>query len=450
MINTSNAVLTLLLTAAFATVAQAEATAFLNVNVLTMTDDMVVTGQTVVVEDGLITLLGPVDSTPLPHDCTVVDGTDRYLMPGLAEMHAHIPDAVAPELDRVLTLFAVNGVTIVRGMLGQASHLSVRTALSQGQIFGPRLVTSGPSLNGNSVSGAADGARQVAAQNAAGYDFLKIHPGLDADEFAAIAAAANELGMPFAGHVPILVGLDNALAAGMATIDHLDGYLAALMPADSDASGGYGGFFDVMLAEQLLQDRIPELAARTAAAGTWNVPTEALFEHRIAAETAVELSHRPEMQYMPAATVRQWVRAKELQEQERGFSSALGNKAIRIRRDLIKALHDAGAGLLLGSDAPQVFNVPGFSLHDELQLLVEAGLSPYAALAAGTSEAARFLGSNTGTIEIGRDADLVLLDANPFEDIRHTRRIHGVMLRGHWYSAHDLHARLEAYRTTGN
>jgi imidazolonepropionase-like amidohydrolase len=438
--------LTLLVAATFATDTQAETIAFINVNVITMMNEQVSAAQTVIVDDGLITRIGPVDTTPLPKDSVVVDGTDRYLLPGLAEMHAHIPQASSPELGRVMTLFVANGVTIVRGMLGQTSHLTLRTALAQGEVFGPRLITAGPSLNGDSVDGAADGARQVRAQYAAGYDFIKIHEGLNASEFAAIAAAANELGMPFAGHVPVAVGVDNALAAGMATIDHLDGYLAALMPADSDASGGYGGFLDVMLAAQLQEDRIADLAARTAATGTWNVPTEAMFEHRIAAVTAAELSQRREMQYMPAATLRRWVRTKELQENERGFSTELGDTAIRIRRQLIMALHTAGAGLLLGSDAPQVFNVPGFSLHDELQRLVEAGLSPYAALASGTSAVATFLGTNTGTVEVGRDADLLLLDANPFEDIGNTRRIHGVMLRGHWHSARDLAARLEAYR----
>jgi imidazolonepropionase-like amidohydrolase len=425
-------------------------TAFVNVNVVTMLDEHIVAGQTVVIEDGLIAVMGPVDSTPVPQDALIVDGTDRYLLPGLAEMHGHVPDAESPDLERVLTLFAANGVSTVRGMLGQPSHLALRDELLRGQVFGPRLLTSGPSLNGNSVNGAADGVRQVREQFAAGYDFLKIHPGLDVSEFTAIAAAAGELGMPFAGHVPEAVGLDKALAAGMATIDHLDGYLAAMMPADSDASGGYGGFFDVLLADQLREDRIAGLVARTVAAGTWNVPTEALFEHRVSAVTAEALSQRPEMQYMPAATVQQWVRARQQLENERGFTAALGSKAIRIRRKLIKALHDAGAGLLLGSDAPQVFNVPGFSLHDELQFLVDAGLSPYAALATGTTAVARFLGSNTGSIAAGRDADLLLLDANPLENIGNTRRIHGVMLYGRWYSSRDLNARLQAYRTVGD
>ena len=437
----------ILIAAVIADTALADATAFINVNVIPMTEDRIDPGQTVIVENGVITLIGPVDSTPVPEDVEIVDGTDRYLLPGLAEMHAHIPNAASPELGRVLTLFAANGVTTVRGMLGDPSHLQLRTALLSGEVFGPRLITSGPSLNGNSVRGAADGARQVRSQHEAGYDFLKIHPGLDASEYSAIADAANELGMPFSGHVPVAVGVDNALAAGMATIDHLDGYLAALMPVDSDASGGYGGFFDVLLADQIAEERIADIAARTAAAGTWNVPTESLFEHRVSEVTVAELSNRPEMRYMPRATVQQWVRSKERQESERDFNPAVASRAIELRRKLILALHVAGAGLLLGSDAPQVFNVPGFSLHHELHFLVESGLTPYEALATGTTASALFLGTNTGSVEVGREADLLLLDSNPFDDISNTRRVHGVMLRGSWYSSRDLQARLEPYRS---
>lgn len=440
----------ILLTSMLSSLAMAAETAFVNVNVVPMTDDIVLSGQTVVVADGQIIEIGPVDSIPVPKDAMVVDGTDRFLMPGIAEMHAHVPGTGSPELDRTLTLFAANGVTLIRGMLGQPSHLALRQQLQAGERFGPRLITSGPSLNGNSVSGAADGARQVRAQHKAGYDFLKIHPGLSADEYQAIAAAANELGIPFAGHVPVAVGIDNALAAGMATIDHLDGYLAALMPADADSSGGYGGFFDVLLADQLLEDRIADLAARTAASNTWNVPTEALFEHRVSEVTVAELSSRPEMQFMPRATVQQWGRVKTAQENERGFDPELARKAIQLRRQMILALHEAGAGLLLGSDAPQVFNVPGFSLHDELYFLVAAGLTPFEALATGTTAVAEFLDTNTGRVAIGADADLVLLDANPLEDIRNTRRIHGVMLQGTWYPAQALEARLARYRSDKN
>ncbi len=428
-----------------ANVALAAPTAFINVNVVPMTEDVVIAGQTVIVDGGLITSIGPVESTPVPRDSEIVDGTDRYLIPGLAEMHAHVPDVNSPELDRVLTLFVANGVTMIRGMLGRPSHLRLRQQLLDDDVFGPRLITSGPSLNGNSVGGAADGARQVRAQHESGYDFIKIHPGLDSQEYTAIADAATELGMPFAGHVPVAVGVDNALAAGMATIDHLDGYLAALMPADSDQSGGYGGFFDVLLAGQLIEERIGDIAARTAAAGTWNVPTESLFEHRVSELTAAELSNRPEMRYMSKATVRQWVRSKERLQSERGFNPELAARAIELRRKMIMALHEAGAGLLLGSDAPQVFNVPGFSLHHELHFMVEAGLTPYEALVTGTTAVANFLATNTGSVEIGRDADLLLLDANPLEDIGNTRRVHGVMLRGTWHSSNELEGRLARY-----
>ena len=424
----------------------AATTAFVNVNVLPMDTEAVVEAQTVIVEDDKIAVIGDVDAVPVPQGALVVDGTDRFLMPGLAEMHAHVPGADDSQLDRVLTLFAANGVTTIRGMLGQPSHLELRERLLDPGVFAPRLVTSGPSMNGNSVNGADDARARVRAQHAAGYDFIKIHPGLSAPEFTAIATAARELGMPVAGHVPATVGVEGVLALGMATIDHLDGYLDAMMPADADRSGGYGGFFGVLLADQVVESRIDELATATAAAGTWNVPTEALFEHFVSSVGADELSNRPEMQYMPAETVRQWAESKERLLAERGFTPELAATAIDLRRRLILALHREGAGLLLGSDAPQVFNVPGFSLHRELEYLVAAGLTPQAALQSGTTAVAAFLGLNTGSVAAGRDADLVLLDANPFDDITNTRRIHGVMLRGTWYPAAALAERLGALR----
>lgn len=427
--------------------ANAESTVFVNVNVVPMNTDTIVPGQTVVVADGIIVSIGDVDVVPVPEDAEVVDGTDRYLMPGLAEMHAHVPVAAADDLDRIFTLFVANGVTTVRSMLGHRSHLRLREKILEAQVFGPRLITSGPSLNGNSIAGAADGERTVRAQHAAGYDFIKLHPGLSTDEFHAIAKAANELGMPFAGHVPVAVGVQGALRAGMATIDHLDGYLASLLPANHDTSGGYGGFFDVLLADEAITKKIAGIAAETARAGTWNVATQSLFEHRVSQVSPNELRNRPEMQYMPRATVRRWAATKERQLNERGFNADVAARAIEIRRMTIYALHEAGAGLLLGSDAPQVFNVPGFSLHQELEFLVLAGLTPFEALQSGTTAVATFLGINTGEVSVGREADLVLLDANPLGDISNSQRIHGVMLRGAWYSPKDLEQRLLPLRS---
>jgi imidazolonepropionase-like amidohydrolase len=426
--------------------AAADVTAFINVNVLPMSAEKIIAQQTVIVRDGAIALIGNVDDVPVPEEARVVDGTDRFLMPGLAEMHAHVPPAGSGQLERDFALFLANGVTSVRGMLGHPSHLQLREDLLGGRMPGPRLITSGPSLNGRSVSGAADGARQVREQHAAGYDFIKIHPGLDDAEFAAIAAAANELGMPFAGHVPVAVGLHGALKTRIASIDHLDGYMAALMPPQYDASGGYGGFFDVLLAGDVSTDRIASLAEATAVAGTWIVPTETLVEQLINDVPVSELRNRLEMRYVPAATVDRWVGAKQQQLQERGFSAEVAARAISIRRSLILALHEAGAGILLGSDAPQIFNVPGFSLHRELELMVAAGLSPFEALQSGTVNVAQFLGLKTGVVEPGYEADLIMLDSNPLEDISNSRRVHGVMLRGDWYSSADIEALLTRFR----
>lgn len=421
-------------------------TAFVNVNVVPMSSEAVVLQQTVIVDGGEIRVIGDVDATPIPDGAAVVDGTDRYLMPGLAEMHAHVPEAESPSIDRYFNLYIANGVTTIRGMLGHPSHLGLRADLASGAVFGPRLVTSGPSLNGRSVSGAAQARQYVEEQHAAGYDFAKIHPGLTAEEFDALAGAANEIGFPFAGHVTVAAGLQRILEQGQATIDHLDGYFVALLPPNSPGLGGYGGFFDVFLADEIDAGRISEVARATARARVWNVPTEVLVEQLVDDTPISELRSRPEMHYMPRDTVDEWARAKEAQLADRNYDAAVAALAVDLRRRLILELHRAGAGLLLGSDSPQIFNVPGFSLHRELDVLVAAGLTPYEALSTGTVAVAEFLGSNGGVVAAGRDADLVLLDANPLDDIRNSRRIHGVVLRGTWYGASELEARIARFR----
>ncbi|MCG8369530.1 MAG: amidohydrolase family protein [Proteobacteria bacterium] len=426
-------------------VAWAAPTAFVNVNVVPMSSETVIAQQTVLARDGRIESIGPVDAVPIPEGTTVVDGTDRYLMPGLAEMHAHVPDADSPEVERNFALYVANGVTTIRGMLGRPSHLALRRDLEDGKRFGPRFVTSGPSLNGRSVNGPAHARRRVAEQHAAGYDFVKIHPGLEADEFDALADAANELGMPFAGHVTIAAGVPRVLEKGMATIDHLDGYFAALLPPASQGRGGFAGFFDFMLADELEVGRIGEIARATAEAGTWNVPTQALVENVVDRTPVAELRNRPEMRYVPDATVQRWVASKTRTISDAGYDPDTAERAVELRRRLILELQRAGAGLLLGSDSPQVFSVPGFSVHRELDVLVAAGLTPYEALRSGTAAVGEFLGTGTGVVAPGRAADLVVLDADPLADVRNARRIHGVMLRGEWLPASELGRRLAPY-----
>jgi len=424
---------------------QADTTVFVNVNVVPMSSEIVLPQQTVVVVDGLIATVGAVDRVPVPKGAAIVDGTDRFLMPGLAEMHAHVTSTEPEQVGRLATLFVANGITTIRGMLGRDSHLTLRDQFANGEVFGPRLITSGPSLNGRTVSGAADAARQVREQKAAGYDFIKVHPGLSRDEFQALASTANEIDTPYAGHVPVAAGVGIALQNKIATIDHLDGYFAALLPSSSDGSGGFGGFFDVMLAGELDIDRIAEIARATRDAGVWNAPTQVLIEQMVDATPVSELAARPENRYVSKATVDEWVSSKNDLLNGRHFDPETAALAIDIRRRLILELHNAGAGILLGSDAPQSFNVPGFSAHRELDALVGAGLTPFAALQTGTVAVATFLGTNGGSVAVGKDADLILLDANPLLDIRNSRRIHGVMLRGQWLSETELARRLERF-----
>ena len=447
MMNTHKTIGCLLAAIILATtfVAEAGVTVFVNVNVLPMSSEEVLSQQSVVVTDGRISQIGDVDSVEVPKGADLVDGTDRFLIPGLAEMHAHVTSTAPEQVDRLSTLFVANGITTIRGMLGRADHLTLRDQFESGAVFGPRLVTSGPSLNGRSVQGAANAARQVREQKLAGYDFVKVHPGLSRDEFEALAETANEIGMPYAGHVPVAAGIDVALTNDMATIDHLDGYFVALLPTDSLGSGGYGGFFDVMLAGELDVDKIPEIVAATRDAGVWNVPTQVLVEQLVDDTPLSDLRNRPEMRYVPAATLKAWIATKEELHAETGFDANIAALAIDLRRQLILELNKAGAGLLLGSDAPQTFNVPGFSLHRELEALVTAGLTPYEALRTGTAAVAGFLGSNGGIVAVNKDADLVLLDANPFNDIRNSKRIHGVMLRGRWLPILELNTRLERF-----
>lgn len=355
---------------------RADSLAFVNVNVLPMSTDTVLRGRTVIVRDGRILSIGDVDRTVLPDDAIVVDGTDRYLMPGLAEMHGHVTGTSRSELDRLMMLYAANGVTLVRGMLGRASHLKLREQLLAGDIVGPRLVTSGPSLNGNSVGSPETGAAMVRDQAAEGYDFLKIHPGLLRAEFDAIAEAARDTGIPFAGHVPEDVGVQRALEAGIATIDHLDGYMETLMPPRLDRSGGFGGFFGVLIAAQADAGRIGPIAAATADAGVWNVPTQSLFEHVTSETAATIMVDWPEMKYMPSATVDRWREYKQNLQQDPQFDADTAARAIELRRQLILALHKAGAGLLLGSDSPQIFNVPGFAIHRELNFSWQPAFHP--------------------------------------------------------------------------
>lgn len=382
-----------------------------------------------------------VDPAPGRPVDVVIDGQGRFAVPGLAEMHAHVPPAADPQrVDDVLRLFLAHGVTTIRGMLGEPGHLRWRRELADGERIGPRLITSGPSLNGTSAPDPTTARRLVRGQAEAGYDFLKLHPGLMPATFAAIDDAADGLAIDFAGHVSLAVGVERALVAGQATIDHLDGYAMVLVPDDHPARSREPGLFGFNLGDALDLDAIDGWAARTAQAGVWNVPTQTLIENLALGDVDALLA-RPAMRFVDAATRAQWAeRVRQMQQAQPRERLA---RFVEARRRLILALHQAGAGLLAGADAPQIMNVPGDALHHELELYVAAGLTPAQALATATTRVADFLDQPAyGCLRPGCVADLVLVAADPLEDIENLRRIHGVMRAGRWFDRAELDALL--------
>jgi imidazolonepropionase-like amidohydrolase len=430
---------------------------FRRVAVVPMTAERVDADRDVLVVDGRIARIARGGALPAPRGATEIDGRGRYLLPGLAEMHAHVPapppnaDAVAAAnarryADDVLLLYAAHGITTIRGMLGHPWHLELRSALERGTTLGPRLYTAGPSLNGTSTPDAATAARLVREQKAAGYDFLKLHPGLKRDVFDAIVATAREVGIPFEGHVSEDVGVPHALAARQRAIDHFDGYVQALLDPSCLKGPTSGGFFGIGLVQCVDEARIPALVQRTREAGTWMAPTQALLEQWALPPAPAALAANPALRYVPPEVLAQWERMRTGTLALQGVDAERARRFVELRRTLLREMHRAGVPVLLASDAPQVFNVPGDSAHHELELYVAAGLTPYEALRTGTVEAARYFGAGErrGTVEPGRDADLVLLSANPLLDVAATRRIEGAMIAGRWLPRAELDTELDA------
>lgn len=426
----------LLLAAALPSTACAQSasdvTAFENVTVIPMDTERRLQGQTVVVQGDRIVSIGPSAQAQVPDGARRVDGRGKFLTPGLAEMHGHVPPPNAPAqyTEDVLFLYLANGITTVRGMLGAPAQLELRRRTNTGELLGPTLYLAGPSFNGNSVSSPEQAAQMVRAQRAEGWDLLKIHPGLTRAEYDAMARAAAQEGLRFGGHVPEEVGLIHALRMGQETFDHVDGY--------TEYVGGGETPVD--------PTKLEEMVRLTREAGAWVVPTMALWEVLYTTLELDSLRAYPELRYVSAQSLQNWTNAYNQRRGAPGYDAATARRLIDARQQVLAALHRGGAGILMGTDAPQQFSVPGFSLHREFPRMRAAGMSPYEIMETGTRNVGIYFQRNDsfGTVAVGRRADLLLLDADPLADVAALQRIAGVMVRGRWVSRDQIQAGLAA------
>jgi len=426
---------------------QAQTVVFDDIRLLSMENDQIEHNMTVIVINGRVAWVGPNHEADIPSEAEIISGP-YYLMPGLAEMHAHIPSQQQGEeyVNHVLKMYVSQGITTIRGMLGEPSHLDLKKRAGAGTIISPRIFTSGPSFNGNSATDPETARQMVRDQKAAGYDLLKLHPGLTMDVFDAIADEALNNDIEFSGHISYDVQLERTLDAGQGTIDHLDRYMEFLAGDAANRPDPNIIFFGYDLTPHVDETQIPIAAQRTVDAAVWNVPTNTLLENVFNPENSIEvMSNWPGVDLMPSEMVSGWQNFIRNLRSSDIYNADQARKYLELRKKITKALHDGGAGLLLGADAPQIFNPPGYSAHRELKLLVEAGLTPYEALKTGTVNVGNYLNepNRTGLIAEGYRADLILLQSNPLETIPFNGFIEGVMVNGKWYDRSVLQSRVE-------
>lgn len=427
---------------------QNETIAFVGVSVIPMDKERVLKNQTVLIRAGRIAEIGDEGKIKIPADARRIDGRGKFLMPGIVDMHLHLPPGEGANNDlpsQQLQLLLANGVTTGRNMLGAPSNLVLRDKINRGEIIGPQIFTAGAPLAGNNTSSVEAAVKAVNDQKKAGYDLLKVHEGLKPEVYDAIAKTAREVGIQLAGHVTASVGLKRALAAQQTTIEHLDNYLQAAVVAPNTN-------IEITKSQVVLGDtlkyvdekKLAELARETKNSNVANTPTLTLFKMVVSDAKPEEYLKWEEMQYIPPKMRENFAKQKAGTLNIPG-SSEEKKRYIELRNLLIRELYKAGAKIVVGPDSPQFFLVPGFATHREMQSLAEAGLSNYAVLEAATRNGAENLGmlKEFGTIEKGKRADLLLLDANPLDAIGNAKQIAGVMVRGKWLVKTELQKMLE-------
>lgn len=426
--------------------------AFVHVNVIDATGTPPQSDMTVIVEGARITNVARSAGISIPKNARVIDARGKYLIPGLWDMHVHeIFGAWLPKDEEVIPLlFVANGITGVRDMGGDLEPLKQwRDAIAAGQMIGPRMVISGPMLDGPvpqfpssyPVKDAADGRKAVDELKNAGADFIKIQSLIPSDGYFAAAEEAKKQGIVFVGHVPDAVRAVDASNAGQKSIEHLTGVFEACSTVEDEVMKKPRGPGRGRFLATYDPDRAKALIVLFVKNQTWQIPT--LYWER--GEWLIEQTNSgpdPLEKYAPAAWKKRTWPMFTSDITKHWSSDPLPDRERFVQKELemVGQMNSAGVPLLAGTDTAAGVRVyPGFSLHDELGLLVQAGLTPMQALQTATINPARFFGfADTGTIAVGKWADLVLLDANPLDDIANTKKIESVVLAGRYFSRADL------------
>jgi len=379
-----------------------------DVNLIAMTEEKIEEDMSVYINQGIIEAIGRFESLNFPKDTKIINAKGKYLLPGFSDMHIHL---TFEEPQDEMNLYLANGITRVRNMFGLSWHQEILQGMSEEKLFGPDIFTTGPLMDGPGafwpesviLENKEQAIKAVKEVKQKGFQAIKVYDRLSPEVFDQIMKTAKEVNLPVMGHIPWEVGIEKSYNAGLFSNEHFTGYN-----------------FD--------EDILPKQIDLTLEKNIWNCPTLVVLKNYEYLNALKEQGTIEELRYIPADIITWW---KSMEPFPLGFEE---------KKELLNTLYHRGGNIVSGTDTGNPFVIPGFSLHEEFQLMNKAGLTAYEVLLTTTVNAAEMMGDKDyrGTVEEGKIADLVLLANNPLEDIRHSRDIDGVVNKGVWLSKEKL------------